>query len=121
MTNTSQSEIPKGLKAAVIIMGVLLVVGFGVLVITIAVKANKLASRTADTPPATEQLTSNQVSLAAPFETNIHIPVGMEVLGTEVGDGVILIRVGMGGSEQIILVDAQSGTKLGVISLDPKP
>lgn len=118
MTAPSQHEVPKVLKAAVIIMGVLLVVGFGALVVTIAVKANKLAARTSDTPPTAGQPVRRPGSMIVPFDTNIDIPDGMEVLGTEVGTDVVLIRVGKGDQQQIIIVDARSGEKRGVITLD---
>lgn len=112
MTDPSQPEVPKVLKAAVIIMGVLLIAGFAALVVTIAVKANRLVARSGDVP-----LPAGQTIRAAPFTTHIEIPGGMEVQDMAADDEVILIRLSGQEKNQIIMIDARTGEKRGVITL----
>jgi len=98
----------KPLIALVIIMGVLIVAGLVVVVVTIA---NRLggADRTASTRAAAEFAT---VDLPA--------PAGCEVMETTTADDRLILRLGSGERcNQVLIVDMATGRLLGTLRLVP--
>ncbi len=91
----------RGLKALVIGMAVLIVIGLGVVAATIATRFSA-----PDKPPA------------PPYEATVRIPSGAHVLGSSTGDGKILVRIVLsGGATQILVLDAATGRRIGVVNL----
>src|SRR5574341_359417 len=96
----------RDLIALVIIMGVLIVAGLVVVVVTIA---NRLggADRTASTRAAAEFAT---VDLPA--------PAGCEVMETTTADDRLILRLGSGERcNQVLIVDMATGRLLGTLRL----
>jgi hypothetical protein len=101
----------RALKVLVIVMGILLVVGTIGLVLAVMNRANHpIAATTAPaaaTPPADGSST-------------IDLPAGAKVIATEFSGDRVLIRVGLvDGAEQLILVNAVTGLRLGLVTLRP--
>jgi len=96
------------LKWSVIIMGVLLVVGFVVVISTIIIRAVKLSDRpeTADS--------------AAALLKEVAIPAGSEVAGVTLDGNRMAVRVRGAGGEEILLFDARSGALSARIRLKPQ-
>jgi hypothetical protein len=94
----------RSLKALVIFMGVLIVIGLALLVYGLTTKAGKFANRTP----------------AAGFgEVRANLPKGAEIEETSVGDGRVVLRVEMpGGGQQLMVFDLDTGASLGVIRLE---
>ncbi len=98
----------KPLIALVIIMGVLIVAGLVVVVVTIA---NRLggADGTASTRAAVEFAT-----------VDLPVPAGCKVMETTTADGRLILRLGSGERcNQILIVDMATGRLLGTLRLVP--
>ncbi len=98
----------KPLIALVIIMGVLIVAGLVVVVVTIA---NRLggADRTANTRAAAEFAT-----------VDLPVPAGCEVMETTAADDRLILRLGSGERcNQVLIVDMATGRLLGTLRLAP--
>ena len=91
------------LKALVIFLGVLIFVAFGVLAYGIATKFK----------------TSGETPTSRHFEaTNVEIPAGARIVETRIGGNRIILRVETSdGSMALILIDAGTGKRTGVIHL----
>lgn len=99
----------KGLLALVIIMGVLIVIGSVVVVVTIA---NRMSGSKAEVA----------ASKATVFDTvDLPVPAGCEVVETTTADDRLILRLGTGDRcSQLLVVDLASGRHLGTIRLVPK-
>lgn len=98
----------KGLLALVIIMGVLIVAGLIVVVVTIA---TRLSGSGTDTAAAT----------AAFSPLDLPIPAGCEVMEMVAAEGRLILRLGRGERcSQVLVVDAASGRHLGTVRLVPE-
>jgi hypothetical protein len=98
----------KGLLALVIIMGVLIVIGLVVVVVTIA---NRMTGAPADgTGPA-----------AAAFGTaDLPVPAGCQVIETVATGDRLILRLGSGDRcNQLLVLDLASGRHLGTVRLTP--
>jgi len=99
----------RALKVLVVVMGVLLVAGFAVVVVTIMSRIGQRA-----TPPATA------TARPVPFgNTSVMLPADslvMEVQGA--GDRIFLRLDLANGTEMLLVLDAATGTELGRIKLD---
>jgi hypothetical protein len=95
----------RGLKLLVVVMGVMLVGGTAVLIAAIIARAG---NRAADTR-------------ASRFERAvIELPEGARVLGTEAAGDRLVVRIALAaGGEQLLLIDARNGERLGTIELRP--
>ena len=95
----------RGLKTAVVVMGIMLVVGFFALVAVIA-------GRVANKQKGAE-------SVAAPFAAPpIELPAGAHIETMAVGpDRVVLDVLLAGGERQLVIIDLASGRKLGAVPL----
>jgi hypothetical protein len=99
----------KGLLALVIIMGVLIVIGSVVVVVTIA---NRMSGSKDDVAE----------SKAVVFGTaDLPVPAGCQVIETVATDDRLILRLGSGERcNQLLIVDLASGRHLGTVRLTPQ-
>ena len=98
----------RALKVLVVVMGVMLVVGFGALVVVIAGRV----SRGGPAAPAAH-------GFAAP---PIDIPRGARIEAMTAGpDRLILALALPEGGRQLVVIDLAKGIRLGTIELHPVP
>lgn len=91
----------RGLKALVIGMGVLIIVGVVFLIYAIVQKAGQ-----------------GGLDGGAPVEAQVALPPGAQVVETRLGDGKILLRLRLAdGTGRLIVIDAVSGKPTGRIDL----
>lgn len=90
----------QGLKALVIFLGVLIVLGLGVLVYGIATKAGKLG----DAPPTFDEAT-------------VTLPAGASVVEMRPDGDRLYLRLSAPGGERILVLD-RDGNRLGEIKLE---
>jgi len=95
----------RALKVLVVVMGVLLLGGTAVLIAAIIGRAG---NRAAD-------------ARASRFERAVvDLPDGARVLGVETSGDRLVVRVALeAGGEQLLLIDARNGARLGTIELKP--
>ena len=98
----------QALKAIVIILGVFILIAFGFLVYGVATKFDGGEAG---------------MALDSSFgETNIAIPAGSQILDIALGFGRILVRVEKAkGGEALVIVDATTGKRIGLLHLDQGP
>lgn len=85
------------LKAIVAAMGLVLVIGFAVVVATLIKRAG--------------------TKTAAPRESTVALPAGAQVVDTTIAGGVIVLRVANGAQETLIILDGKTGTETGRVHL----
>ena len=95
----------QALKALVIILGILILVAFGFLVYGVATKFGGK---------------DKGIALDSSFgETRVAIPAGAQIMGVTLGSGHIVVRVvKANGSEALVLIDAATGSRRGLVHLD---
>ena len=100
----------RALKVLVAVMGVLLIAGFAVVVVTIMSRLTQHATPTA--PAATEH--------PVPFgNTAVTLPADSLVMEVQGAGDHILLRLDLrDGTEMLLVLDATTGTELGRIKLD---
>ncbi len=98
----------RALKLLVIVMGVLLVGGTAALIAAIIDRASRRAAIPASAP-----------SSGRGFDrASVDLPEGAHVLGVEIAGEHLVLRVALAqGGEQLVLLDARSGARLGTIDL----
>ena len=101
------------LKFAVVFMGILLIVGFMVVVITIAYRAVKLGQK-ADPPAA--QVIDTQSGFP---QLDLDIAPGSSVSRIELGGDRMAVHVTGGASDEILIIDIASGKLVGRVRLEP--
>jgi len=119
----NESETPVGhsftprqlrmLKASVIIMGVLLVVGFGLLLIGIYLQATKISKAPPGAPTAAAPQTLAR-TLSLPVET------GAEVRDILLDQGRLILHLRREGGSEIAVIDLASGRETQRITLSPR-
>lgn len=110
----TESQITK-LRAAVIIMGVLLLLGFGVVIGRIVYLLNRPASPVAVTSQQTSPAVPN--ALAAAKETALRLPAGAVIRHLSLsGDRLAVHHEGPGGAG-IVVIDATTGGVLQAIPI----
>ncbi|MGE0118276.1 MAG: hypothetical protein AB7S71_03410 [Dongiaceae bacterium] len=98
----------KGLLALVIIMGVLIVAGLIVVVVTIAMRLSGSGTEATAARPGFETL-------------DLPVPAGCQVMEMVAADDRLILRLGSGERcNQIIVVDAVNGQNLGTVRLMPQ-
>ncbi|MFN0041866.1 MAG: hypothetical protein ACKVSF_01475 [Alphaproteobacteria bacterium] len=97
------------LKGLIIFMGVLIVLGLGVMAVTIANRGGKMA---ADGPRS---------AVAGGFgKAVLDIGAGCEIAKTHVDSGRLVVRVdGPGGCRKILVVDLATGAVSGQLDIAP--
>lgn len=97
----------RGLKALVIGMGVLIVLGMVAMIVAGVRQAGELSAPKA--PPAA----------AAPH--TLDIPAGAEIAETRIGDGRIVLRLRLAdGTGRLVILDAATGAPTGRVDLRPR-
>ena len=95
----------QALKALVIILGILIMIAFGFLAYGVATKFGS----SKPTVAAEGAFAENRVALSA----------GARVVETTFGDGRIILRVVTpDGAEALVLIDAATGVRVGLVHLD---
>lgn len=109
----------KLLKASVIIMGILIVIGMTILLATVIKRYGEGDTATAAGP-------SSSAGLSAPVERGfgeraVSIPKGAEPLETRLDGSRLVVRLRLAdGTSALLILDAASGEKLGLIRFDPR-
>lgn len=97
----------RALKALVIIMGVLIIIGLGVVVVTIVKRSARLADST---------------STAGFGRTDLPVPTGSRVAETVVDGHRMVLRLTLpDGRDRLMVVDLRTGREAGTIDLTPRP
>ena len=116
------------LKVAVIVMGVMIVVGIGILGYTIVSRSSKLVSSDSAAPSAAAPAPAPVLpgSEAAPptgfASSALGLPAGSRVQSMSVeGRRLILVVDVPDAGERVIVVDLESGAWLGAIHLEAAP
>jgi uncharacterized protein DUF6476 len=99
----------RALKVLVVVMGVLLVAGFAVVVVTIM---GRMTQKAGPAVPAAARL--------APFgNATVTLPADALVMEVQGAGDRILLRLDLrDGTEMLLVLDAATGTELGRIKLD---
>lgn len=106
------SRAQKALLAAVVAVGLLIMAGVGVVVVTIV---NRLGSLP-DTPKTTLEATE---PVPLPAGSRLELPLGAEVLETELDGNRLAVRYRSPGGAGIILFDVSTGKSLGTVVIGP--
>jgi hypothetical protein len=111
----------KALKAVVIFLGALIVIGMGILAYGIMLKFDTWQARKdSQAPPATVDMGSPAV--AEPWAGNLQVavPVGSKVAETIIGEGQLIVRLSVpDGSQRYMIFDLSTGKQIGSIDLQP--
>jgi len=101
----------RALKVLVIVMGVLLIAGFAVVVVTIMGRMSQKAAPAAPIAASAHPVPFGNTTLTLPPDALV-----MEVQGA--GDRIFLRLDLRDGTEMLLVLDAATGTELGRIKLD---
>ena len=102
----------RALIALTIFMGVLIIAGLGVIVVTIIHRMSNPAPVVAVTAPAAQPATLGHASIAAPKGTHLAATLA-------VGAHLVLHFAGEGGKDTLITLDPATGAILETIDLVP--
>ncbi|MEQ9487531.1 MAG: hypothetical protein RIM72_00910 [Alphaproteobacteria bacterium] len=105
------------LKAAVIVMGILIVAGMAFLVYGLSVGLHKDTS--VETQTGQDAPTAPAAPATAAFgDIDIDLPAGSQITDYKIqGDRLVISVSVLGGGASLIVVDLSSGTRLGTITL----
>ena len=103
------------LKASVIIMGVMLVGGFGLLLVGIYLQATKIGKAPGARPPVTASADSTPSALP------LAVAPGTEVAGALTDQGRLILHLKRGGESEFAVIDLATGRELQRIRLEAKP
>ena len=117
------------LKTLVIGMGAVIVIGLTVVIVEVAKRAGEPSQPTVQglTPPAPPVIgASAPVSVTAPTsilgDISIAIPPGATAEEIETDKARVVVRLRLSdGRTALLLIDAATGAKLGMITLDNRP
>jgi len=110
----AQALIPRWLVVAVIVMGLLLVIG------TIVVGTEVSRRLSSAKSPALPAVEPASVSAAARFTQRIELPPGTQVISmTAVGDRLVVQVENQAGLTTAYVVDPRTGALLGTIDFPP--
>ena len=101
------------LKFAVVFMGILLIVGFMVVVITIAYKAVKLGQKT--DPPAAVVSTQDGFP-----QLDLSVAPGTTIGRVELDGDRMAVHVTGGPADEILIIDIKSGQLVGRVKLQER-
>lgn len=113
----TMGESMQALKALVIFMGVLIVVGMGILAYGISVKFGHQAE------DATAASAGRRAMPAAPWPEDIRVavPAGARVAETVVAESRMIVRLALpDGGHRFVVVDLVGGRRLGTVDLTPE-
>jgi hypothetical protein len=113
----------QALKALVIIMGVLIVIGTAVVVVTIYNRVSRMGGQqsAADVPAATGAAPPVADAAPASFgEARLPVPDGCRVVEMVPAGDRLLLRLGsIQRCNRILVIDLDTGSQLGSIDLSP--
>ncbi len=102
----------RALKVAVVVMGILIVVGLAVIAATII----KRTSSGDAAPASSGVLAASSAAGFAPL--TVSLPSDSMMIGAAVGDGKLVIQAELGdGTRRLVVVDLASGRELGRIDV----
>ncbi len=103
----------RGLKSLVIGMGVLIVVGLTVVIVTVVKRYGGDDSQSTKSPALVS------VPVAHGFgEKRVQMPAGAKILETSFDGNRMVLRLGLSDGEQaLLLVDINTGQRIGLIRL----
>ena len=111
------------LKGLIIFMGILIVVGVGVIGVTIFNRMNKPKVETAETPPAAISAPMAGASSAPPRAFGgavLNVGAGCEIAETRADAGRLIVRTdGPGACRRIHILDLATGASLGTLDVLP--
>ncbi len=114
----------QALKALVIFMGVLIVIGMGVLAWGIMYKLEEWQARESGDAPAVP-VVSAPAPPATPADVwpdmpAVAVPAGAQVAETIVAEGRLVIRLALAdGGQRYLVFDLATGRQLGAVALQP--
>lgn len=112
----TMGESMQALKALVIFMGVLIVVGMGILAYGISVKFGQKVEEEA----AASATPRAAASMPWPGDVTVVVPAGARVAETIVAEGRMIVRIALpDGGQRFIVVDLVGGRQLGAVELTP--
>lgn len=104
------------LKAVVIILGVLLLISFGVVAVTIVSRLSKMGKE-----EAAEAGIMEEISVTPDFgETTIEIPKGGQASAVSADGKSLSVLIDRPAGQEIIIIDQWSGRERGRIKLVPE-
>lgn len=112
-------ESMQALKALVIFLGVLIVIGMGVLAYGIMMKFDEWQAKDdGETAPAPRAAAAPAGVWAG--DLKVAVPAGARVAETVVADGRLIVRLSLADdSQRYLIFDLSSGTRVGAIELRP--
>jgi len=114
LTPPAQAWVPRWLVVAVIVMGLLLVIG------SIIVGTEVSRRMSSPKPAASPAAAPATVSVASPFTQRIELPAGAQVISmTAVGDRLVVQVENQAGLTSAYVVDPRTGARLGTIDFPP--
>lgn len=104
-------------KIASVVMGVMILVGLAVIGVTIA----KRLSGAGEEPPAAAVPAPALVTAPqAPGDLTVPVPTGARVLSMALNGRRLAVTLGLpDGRSAVLLIDADTGNRLGLLTLDP--
>jgi hypothetical protein len=130
MLNEPETALPVGqsftpkqlriLKASVIIMGVLLVLGFGLLLIGLYLQATKVGKPQIATPPSVSVPLSGVAAPASRPAVSIAIEPGAELHETFADQGRLILHLKRNGESEFAVIDLATGRETQRILIAPK-
>ncbi len=121
----------QALKALVIGMGILILVGFGIIGVTIYKRATAPEPEIATDGiiggalegAASRQMRPSASGLPSAFGTgDITLPAGAKIEDLAVGDGRIVLQLRLdSGARRLLVLDLASGAQLGAVNLNSAP
>ena len=118
MPPPAQGLVPRWLVVAVIVMGLLLVIGS--IVVGTEVSRRLSSPKPAASPAAEPATLSTARSAASPFTQKIELPAGAQVISmTAVGDRLVVQVENQAGLTSAYVVDPRTGALLGTIDFPP--
>ena len=107
------------LKASVIIMGVLLVVGFGLLLVGIYLQASKIGKAPARTP-AMNVATGTAATGTATGPLAVAVEPGFELQEVLADQGRLILHLKRQGESEFAVIDLATGREAQRITLTPR-
>jgi len=121
----------QALKALVIGMGILILIGMGIIGVTIYKRATAPElETTADAVvwedidgAASRQVRPSASKLPSAFRAgDVTLPAGAKIEDLAVGDGRIVLQLRLdSGARRLLILDLASGVQLGAVDLNPAP
>ena len=107
----------RALKGLVIGMGVVILIGFAVVVVALIERAERAPSTPAQSAPSTVQRPSPGVF----GDVAVALPLGAQVVGTATDAGRLIVHLRLAdGNARVLVIDLATGRRLGAIRLVPE-